>query len=245
MINRASIVLVLLLGGCEPTPDVKPEDVIRLETCVDQEPCKLVADGASSVSVRACVPEAVKVRASSLDVTLQVSSGTWLAAGNDAGGNASTTSSLSGNQCVTRWFQTGTRPGVTRVTATLAGVEVAETVTLRGAPITAIEVLPVPQTLNDTGVVALTAQLRSEGSGKPSEGTTVEFSVVSTTPGRAANVYPLTTVADAAGKAQATVVTAKDVTSLTVRVTATPLATPEEPAPPSKSVELVVSAPTP
>jgi hypothetical protein len=217
-------------------------DVIALTVCPEGGRCERVADGASVVSVRVCVPDAVSVRAEKLEATLRTTAGTWLT----ASPGTETTVALSANRCGDVLLQTPRSAGPTQITGELSGFTVEETVSLQGAPVTAIEVLPTPLQLDGTGTLSVVATLRSGALGRPSEGTQVSFAVVSTDPSRAASVFPLATLATPEGQAQATVVTGKDVSSLTIRVTATPPATSESPEPASTSVELVVrSPPTP
>jgi hypothetical protein len=239
---RAALLLASLgLCACTDTTTIVAADVIVLDVCPDGAPCARVADGRSVMTVRACVPEAVTDRKTGLTAALHVSSGRW-SAPSDPTRPGDLTVPLDADRCASPAYVTGTTLDPVRIDATADGLRASAFVEdLQAAPLTSLEVTPSPKVLPAAGgEVSLAVIVRAASGGTPTDGTTVAFAIVdSTPPGAAAFVYPEEVRADGT-KASATLALDEAVGAITVRVTATPPAREGEPAGAAVSTDVVM-----
>ena len=212
----------LLTAGCkhDETP-ISAADVFTLTACPqDAGACQKVADGASRVTLEACVPEAVKTIAPSVNITLRASSGSWQNAP-DKSQPSVYTASLSGNRCVRPTLVTSAAALAVDVDAEVAGYKASTTVELAAATLEAVELTAAPAFImpGETNQILVHATVRASGLGVPTVGTVVSFEV-SQDAGYAA-MWPASAVIDDKGQAQSTLVIAPPTGSVTVTATAT------------------------
>lgn len=164
------------LAGCVDDTEVAPEEVLQVIACPPGTPCEAVADGQSRVTVEACVPEAVEPRAAPLALTMRLSAGAWLGAGEAA--PSLFQADLSRSRCAQAAFVTTTSARPVHVEATLVGVVQAVDVPLSPAALTEVVITPSGAALERSGEseLSLTAEVRCARGGAPTEGTEVAFS---------------------------------------------------------------------
>lgn len=233
----------LAISSCADTTTIESDDVIRLEVCPEGTPCEQVADGRSTVTVRACVPADVLDRKKGLKATLHTSSGRW-AAPSDPTRVQDHEVTLDADRCATMALITGTTLDPMRVDASVEGLRASAFIEgLTAATPDGLEVVPSPKLLpSDGGEVGLSVVVRVKKGGQPTVGTKVRFTIVETTPGDAAAfVYPDEVVVED-GKAVGMVALPDAVSELTVRVTATPPAREGETSGPGMTRDVVLRA---
>ena len=224
------LVLGLLASGCARIPDTDGTDEVfemNVACSLDGAPCTPTADGHSPMFVQLClVSEADRV--DSLMATVRLSTGTWQIP--DLTQATVARVELRATHCLaeppvyaTRSFLPGRTPGFARIDAEVGTFSLFTPITLRGAPLGAPELRPALFDLAQADTIALTALVRAEHGGLPSDGSRVTFATVDPVPsGAFATVFPTTVTVDPTGSAMATLQTDSALTEITVRVTATP-----------------------
>jgi hypothetical protein len=211
--------------GCRDAAVVEASEVLRLSQCPKDSRCERVADGRSIVTVEVCLAPEVTEPAADLMANLTLSSGRWVSA-QDPTDPTKLSVGLSGKGCELPSFIAGTTAEVVRIDAELLGFSVQDYVRLEPAPLSSLEVIPMPPRLlaEPSNEVQLSVSVRANGTGRPSSGTRVSFSVTDRKPESAEILfYPQKTIVDSAtGTAETTVEILGDVQSVLIRVTATP-----------------------
>ena len=218
-VEKHGLLLVwLVLWGCT-LENPEASEVLSLDVCPDGG-CDYSADGKSVVSVKVCaVP--VENRATDLKAVLTASEGSWQNA--DSGSPRELEVEFGQNQCRTVGFITSTSPTDIAIEAKLGGYTQSAKILQVPAAIESIVLTPAPATLTrdapNTIQVSASVQTRR---GVPSDGTTIEFSVVSTDPlDQFVGFYPTSPSLNENGVATTTIVVNQGVTHVVVAATAT------------------------
>lgn len=195
--RRVVSLLPLALLACTETAAVLPEEILELDICpAEQDLCRKVADGASAVTVRACIPEDVALRQAELPLELRLSAGRWQT-GAAPESPLLFKGTLGADRCLAPTFLTTTALTPVRVDAVLtlqigdkkSPVTMTDYVTFAAATLASLEVATTPKSLSAAALqeVALSVRVRSTPpDGKPTEGTRVRFALVSVDPPTAA-----------------------------------------------------------
>jgi hypothetical protein len=236
----------LVAVGCAKSETVHASDVITVVACPDAGgggACQKFADGASLITVEACIPDSVMPLASGLTATLLASAGTWQNAP-DKTQPGTFTASLSGNRCTRPTLIAPTNVLSVRVDAQLAGYTSSTTIDLAPAILRTVELTAQPPFISaDTDQILIRAVVRADGLGAPTAGTFVAFDVTPLPGTVYAAAFPSTSVIDSSSSAQTTVIVAPNLKSVTVTATATGPSTPGSDAS-SKMNTITISAPS-
>jgi hypothetical protein len=242
--------LAMATAACSGAPKpVVSSDVVTVISCPDGGDggdggeCQLVADGASLVTVRVCVPDSVQTLASPLALTLRTSAGTWQNPP-DPTQPVVYTASLSGIRCVSPTLVTPTTTLLVRVDAQLAGFDSVAFITLKPATLRSVELTAMPPLLTPGQVneLPIRAVVRAVGLGSPTSGTSVAFQATALPAGTYASMWPTATIIDQTGQATSTLVVASGATAATVTVTATGPVISGQPQPSNATATVTLAA---
>ena len=211
--------------GCVPSQTVTASDVLTLTACPADAgvPCSKSADGASLITVQACIPpSAARPLATGLSVTIQTSAGTWQVPSSAATPTVYT-GAISGDGCIEPTLIAPSSTLYVRIDAAMSGYSQTMTIALAPATLQAVELTAIPASLGTSvpNEIALQATVRAAGLGVPTSGTTVTFVPTASPATGDVAVWPATSVIDATGQAKATLVVGPGVRSVTITVTAT------------------------
>ena len=214
--------MILWLLACEEaTPS---SEVLTLEACPEGTLCEQVADGASLLTVQACIPDEIEApwRAGDTDapdmtLTMNVVGATWR-----DGTTAYTTTLGAQLRCAAPEVLTGTTENVRVEASFLGDLEVVELL-LTPTTVDHVELASNVTALDPTVATAVTVSATVYGPGgrAMSEGTSVAFSAVVTPDTLAAVVTPSLVYLGEA-PATATIALPVGVTAVTITATATP-----------------------
>jgi hypothetical protein len=225
-----AIALICVLGaGCLDNPSVTVGDVItRLAPTGD--PTTWVADGATPITVEICTAASSDLDPK-LTATLKASAGAWQL--HDA--DASTATVTLSESCERRALVPDNRPSTIAIGATLGTFFLQTELTLRPACVEGVRLSRQGSlSTTDASMLTIGALLDvASAVGKPSLGTTVNFSVTVDAPaGATASFSQAQTTVAAGADIQSALFVGKGVTKLTVTATAATVNCPARAADP-------------
>jgi hypothetical protein len=232
-------------ASCAKNQDIQPSDVITVAACPDGGECQLYADGASLITVEACVPDSVTTLASPLAVTLLASGGTWQNPPDKTQTNVYT-ASLSGNRCTRPTLIAPPNVLAVRVDATLAGYSSSTVINLAPASLRTIELSAQPAFIAPgMSQVSIRAVVRATGLGSPTTGTVVSFNASIVPNTGFVEVMPPNSVIDQNFSVQTMALIGPSTTALTVTAIAIGPTVPGQPPPPSTTNALTITVLSP
>jgi hypothetical protein len=235
-----------LFVACQAAPDVTSAEVLTATACPSGYPCTKFANGVSLVTVEGCVADDVSHPRADLSVDFRLTAGSWIDPKPANASDSSVRVPVSA-RCARATFRTPLEPGSVHVQAQLADasgllpyeqpIEIAiEPEPLDGLQLSsALGYLPAA-----AGTMTLTAQLFGK-LGRPSNGTRVEFQIVSASP-NAALPRLVPARADVSGGVDPTTLLVPDTAeSITIRAIATPPAGVLASTPPAVTAQLTLT----
>lgn len=232
--------------ACQASPDATSADVLTASACPSGYPCSRFANGISLVTVEGCVADDVSHPRADLSVDFRLTAGTWIDPKPASAGDSSVRVPVSA-RCARATFRTSFEPGSVHVQAQLADaaglmpferpIELAiEPEIIDGMQLTS----PLGYLPAAAGTMSLTAQLFGK-LGRPSNGTRVEFQIVSVSP-NAALPRLIPARADVSGGVDPTTLLVPDTAdSITIRAIATPPAGVVASTPPAVTAQLTLT----
>lgn len=248
--RRAALLCSWLCAGlgaaaCDFTPpSVASGDVFELTPCTGTGPtCRKIADGRAryTILVATSVPGD---RKPSIPITLKTSAGTWLIPKDPATPTA-TVADIGPTGAASAVLVLPVALDPIRVTGEWQGYMQELWVQPAPAEIALVALAATPASIpaSRPATISVRADARVEGTGGPSQGTSLAFTIVEVAPPNAtAAIGPPVAWVDAMGGATASFVAGSDLVSVKIRVTATRPSLPGDPTPPTPaSAELVLS----
>jgi hypothetical protein len=235
-----------LLVACQAAPDATSAEVLTASACPSGYPCSKFANGVSLVTVEGCVADDVSHPRADLSVDFRLTAGAWIDP-KPASANDSSVRVPVSARCARATFRAPYEPGSVHVQAQLADstgllpyerpIEIPiEPEVLDGLQLTA----PLGYLPAAAGTMTLTAQLFGK-LGRPSNGTRVEFQIVSVSP-NAALPRLIPARADVSGGVDPTTLLVPDTAdSITIRAIATPPAGVVASTPPAVTAQLTLT----
>lgn len=235
-------------AACADSPESYTSDeVVIIKPCsLPGDDCRAVADGHGPLTIIVSTP--VPERVAPFDVQLRTSAGKWLSP-TDPTSALTYKASLVATGQFSATLVPPVVPGLIRLDATLLAVSASPVyVALDAAPLGGIDLVATPVALvpSQANTIAVSAKVRGQKQGRPSEGTGVAFTVTSVLPtGAFAAILAASSVIDANDSATASLMSGPTVQSVVIKVVATPPTVAGFTALPSTSQSLGLSVAAP